>query len=251
MRIDWSTLALQTINALVLVWLLARFLFRPVAGIITERQKAAQALIADADAAKLAAGLERDAASRETQRLVAARTDAMQTIAADAGCERAALLAAAQAEADGLRVAAAAEVEAARVEQEKLAAARATRLAVDIATKLLDRLPDSARVSGFIDGLADAIAQLPAQVRAEFGAADVALSLTAPRALTVEEEQICRTALAARLNRTVSIQITVDPSLIAGLELTAAHAIVRNSFRADLARIKETLLSNNDGAPLT
>ncbi len=42
MRIDWSTLALQTINALVLIWLLARFLFRPVAGIIAERQKAAR-----------------------------------------------------------------------------------------------------------------------------------------------------------------------------------------------------------------
>ena len=62
MRIDWSTLLLQTINALVLIWLLARFLFRPVAGIIAERQKAAQALIADADAAKHAAALERDAA---------------------------------------------------------------------------------------------------------------------------------------------------------------------------------------------
>ena len=30
MQIDWSTLALQTVNVLVLVWLLARFLFRPV-----------------------------------------------------------------------------------------------------------------------------------------------------------------------------------------------------------------------------
>ncbi|MGB8423446.1 MAG: F0F1 ATP synthase subunit B, partial [Paraburkholderia sp.] len=71
MRIDWSTLALQTINALVLIWLLARFLFRPVAGIIAERQKAAQTLIADADAAKRAAVLERDTAARETQQLVA------------------------------------------------------------------------------------------------------------------------------------------------------------------------------------
>ena len=30
MQIDWWTLGLQAVNALVLVWLLAHFLFRPV-----------------------------------------------------------------------------------------------------------------------------------------------------------------------------------------------------------------------------
>ena len=48
MRIDWSTLALQTVNVLVLVWLLARFLFRPVMAIIAERRIAAEKLLADA-----------------------------------------------------------------------------------------------------------------------------------------------------------------------------------------------------------
>ncbi|WP_341318327.1 F0F1 ATP synthase subunit delta [Paraburkholderia sp. IMGN_8] len=247
MRIDWSTLVLQTINALVLIWLLARFLFRPVADIIAERQKAAQALIADADAAKLAAVLERDAAVRETQRLVAARAEGMKTIAAEVEGEKAALLAAAHADADRLRATAAAETEAARIEQEKRVADRATQLAVDIAAKLLDRLPDSTRVSGFVDGLADGVAQLPAQVRAELGANDVALSLAAPRALTLQEQEICRAALATCLSRPVALQIEVDPSLIAGLELTAAHAVVRNSFKADLVQIKAALLSGDNG----
>lgn len=247
MRIDWSTLALQTINALVLIWLLARFLFRPVANIIAERQKAAQALIAEADAAKLAAVLERDAAVRETQRLVAARADAMKTIAVESEGERAALLAAAHADAERLRATAAAEAEVARLEQEKLVASRATQLAVDIAAKLLDRLPESARVSGFVDGLVDGIAQLPAEVRAELGATGVVLSLAAPRALGSQEEESCRAALAACVGRPVAVQIEIDPSLIAGLELTAAHAAVRNSFKADLVQIKAALLSGDNG----
>lgn len=248
MRIDWSTLVLQTVNALVLIGLLARFLFRPVAGIIAERQKAAQALIADADAARHAATLERDAAVRETQQLVAARADAMKTIAAQAESEKAALLDAARADSDRLRAAAAAETEAARLEQGRLVAARATQLAVDIATKLLDRLPESARVSGFVEGLVDGIMQLPAQARSELGANDVALSLAAPRSLGEQEQESCRAALAACLNRPISLQFEVDPSLIAGLELTAAHAVVRNSFKADLAQISAALLSG-DNAP--
>ena len=39
MRFDWTTLLLQTVNLLVLVWLLQRFLFRPVMAIIAERRR--------------------------------------------------------------------------------------------------------------------------------------------------------------------------------------------------------------------
>jgi F-type H+-transporting ATPase subunit b len=248
MRIDWSTLALQTINALVLIWLLARFLFRPVAQIIAERQKAAQALIGDADAAKQAALLERDAAARETQQILAARGDAMKKIAAEAAEEKAALLAAAQAEAAGVRAAAGAEAEAARVEQDKLAAHRASQLAVDIAAKLLAKLPESICVAGFIDGLADGIAQLPEPVRVQIGARGATLVLAAPRALRPEEQERCREVLTNCLQRAVPVQFEVDPQLIAGLELRAPHAVVRNNFGGDLARIRAALL-DGDHAP--
>ncbi len=67
MHIDWSTLALQTINALVLVWLLARFLFRPVAEIVAERQDAAR----NADRR-----CERGGGRRLTRREAAAREEA-------------------------------------------------------------------------------------------------------------------------------------------------------------------------------
>jgi F-type H+-transporting ATPase subunit b len=244
MRIDWSTLALQTINALVLIWLLARFLFRPIAGIIAERQNAAQTLIADADAAKRAAVLERDTAARETQQLVAARGDAMKAVAADAAAEKAALLAAAQADADRLRAAATAEAETARVEQDKLVAVRATQLAVDIAAKLLAKLPENVRVSGFIDGLADAIAHLSEPVRAQLGADGVAFTLAAPLALSPQELEQCRTVISGCLNRAVSLAVEVDPQLIAGLELRTAHAVVRNNFGADLAQIRAALLGS-------
>ena len=38
MRIDWWTLAFQTINVLILIWILSQFLFRPVVAIIEQRQ---------------------------------------------------------------------------------------------------------------------------------------------------------------------------------------------------------------------
>jgi len=55
MHIDWWTLGLQTVNAVILIWFLARFLFRPVADAIAGRQEAAGRLLAEAKAAKTAA----------------------------------------------------------------------------------------------------------------------------------------------------------------------------------------------------
>jgi F-type H+-transporting ATPase subunit b len=48
MEIDWWTLALQTVNFLVVVWLLSRFLYRPVRRMIEAREAADRAAAEDA-----------------------------------------------------------------------------------------------------------------------------------------------------------------------------------------------------------
>jgi len=59
MQLDWTTFALEIVNFLVLVWLLARFLYRPVASAIAERRAAIeQAMKEAADARGKAAALE-------------------------------------------------------------------------------------------------------------------------------------------------------------------------------------------------
>jgi F-type H+-transporting ATPase subunit b len=181
MQIDWWTLALQGVNALVLIWLLAHFLFRPVVNAIAERQKAAGQLLADATAVKAAAESEREKAAAETAVLAAQRSEALKAAEAEAAAAKAALLAEGQAEADKLRAAAKAEIDAARRTEALAAEDRAGRLAVDIATKLLDRLPREARVAAFIDGIATGLAKLPEGTRASLGADGAARPQRWPR----------------------------------------------------------------------
>jgi F-type H+-transporting ATPase subunit b len=248
MQIDWWTLGLQAVNALVLIWLLAHFLFRPVVNAIGTRQKAAGQLLADAKAAKTAAESERDKAAAETARLVEHRGEALKAAEAEAATEKSALLAAAQAEADKLRAAAKAEIEAERRTEALAAEDRAGRLAVDIAGKLLDRLPREARVAAFIDGIATGLAKLPEGTRASLGADGTSVRLTAARAVTPEEVEACRKALTGVLGHPVLLEVSVEPELIAGLELEAPHAVVRNSFRADLVRLKSGLVHHDTNA---
>jgi F-type H+-transporting ATPase subunit b len=153
MHIDWWTLGLQTVNALVLISLLGHFLFRPVADVIAARQQAAQKVLAEAQAAKAAAEKERATAEAETTRLAEHRKEALKAIDTEVDNEKTKLLAAAQGEADKLRKAAESEIAAGRRAEETAAADRAGQLAVDISAKLFDRLPNDARITSFIDGL--------------------------------------------------------------------------------------------------
>lgn len=246
MRIDWSTLALQTVNVVVLVWLLSRFLFRPVSDIIAKRQAAARKLIDDASRERDAAHAERERARAERASLAAARDDALKDALAQAAAERERLIAAARADAQALRDAARAQADADAVQRAKALDARTTRLAIDIAAKLLARLPDSARVAGFVDGVAASLARLPADVRASLADEDAQVRLVAPRALTAQEAAACRAAFAASVGRPLEPDVRVDPALIAGLELESKYANVRNSLRQDLATIEAALLNEDD-----
>ena len=76
MTLDWWGLGLQAINVLILVWLLSRVFWRPVADAITRRQEAAQAMLDEGKTAQAKA----DAALAEVAEAragIAAERDAM------------------------------------------------------------------------------------------------------------------------------------------------------------------------------
>ena len=238
MKLDWWTLGLQTINVVVLIWLLSRFLFKPVARIVAERQQAAGRLLDEAAAAKAAAEQERAAVAADHAQLAGQQAALLQAAQDEAAGAKAQLLAQAKSEAERLRAQeAASQTEQQRAQQERIEA-QAAQLALDIAARLLERLPDEARVAGFVDGLRAGIAELPANARQSLAADAATLRLRAPRPLAEDELRACRQVLAAALGQAVGLQPVVDPGLIAGLELEGSAVVVRNSFRADLARLQ-------------
>lgn len=240
MHIDWWTLGLQTVNVLVLIWLLQRFLLKPVAGIIDARQAAAARLMTEAEAVRTAAEAERQKASADAAGIAAGRSEALKAAAKEAEAAKAAMLVEAHLEAEKLRAAATADIERSRKDFEAACADQAKALAMEIARRLFARLPEDARINGFTNGLAEALAALPQDSRDGIGNGSP-LNLKAPRSLTPAEEETCRTKLSAALGRQVDIAVTPDPDIIAGLEIDTRHALVRNSFRADLERIAQEL----------
>ena len=60
MLIDWFTVGAQALNFLILVWLMKRFLYKPILQAIDAREKRIALSLADADAKKAEAQKERD-----------------------------------------------------------------------------------------------------------------------------------------------------------------------------------------------
>lgn len=241
MHLDLWTLALQAINALILIWLLKRFLFSPVVRIIAERRAAADDLMAEAEAARAGALAELAKAKAEAEAQAARRADALHAAEAEAAKRREALVTEARARAGEITAAATAEIARASAAAQAAAAERAATLAVDIAAKLFTRLPSEAQVAGFVDGFAEALAKMQPEARDGIAPPGAPLRLRAPRALTPDETTACRAALARVLGREVEIEVRPDPAVIAGLEAEGPLGSVRNSFRADLATLSKAL----------
>jgi F-type H+-transporting ATPase subunit b len=244
MRIDLWTLALQAINVLILLWLLKKFFFRPVVGIIEKRQAHAHALIADAEGTRAAA----DAARAE-----------LDVTWNGLAAERSKLLAEARAEADAIHATRLKEAEdrAAQVMRDSEASwrreresleremfGRAGKLATIIAGRLLQRFPPDAATTLFVDALPGQLADLPLQSRKILEAtarAGKSFEVVSATGLTAEQRQRCQAALAGVAGGAMSLTFRIDPAVIAGIEIHAPELVVRDSWRNDLERIAKDL----------
>jgi F-type H+-transporting ATPase subunit b len=245
MRFDWVTVVLQTTNFAVLVWLLQRFLYRPVLRMIDTRRAEIDNRYAEAEAAQNKAEEGLVAIERQQQDAAAARAVVVKEATTEA--EKAAAARRAQAEIDIAAIRAEAEKTLA-VEREKvLAEARsvALDLAAEIAGRVVAELPTEARAAGWIARIAQHLENLPT---AEAGslkrglADDGALRVATALALPPQAAAAWQVQLRRVLGEATRISFTVDPQLIAGAELHFPSAILHFSFSGALAAMRAELV---------
>jgi F-type H+-transporting ATPase subunit b len=103
MLINWFTVGAQAINFLILVWLLKRFLYKPILHAIDEREKGIATQLADAEAKKAEAHNERDDFQKKNEAFDKERAALLKKATDEANAERQRLLDVAQKDADALR----------------------------------------------------------------------------------------------------------------------------------------------------
>jgi len=243
MHIDWWTLAFQTVNVLILIWILGRFFFRPVADIVIKRQEGANKLLADAAAARQQATDARADADKMRADIGAERDRLIAEAQKSAQKEKENLLALASQDVAKLRSDAKAAIDQDRIAAEQAIIARAGDLAVEIAQRLLGRFPPEIALATFLDGVCQKVRALPPEAREGFmsAATDHAIEVITATPLSEEEAKRVRDALKSAFGAELPLEFRADATLIAGIELHSPHTVVRNSWLADLDRIREEL----------
>ena len=238
MHLDAWTVFLQTVNFAVLVWLLHRFLYRPVLQVIDRRQDevrrqfdeakalqdTARAHLADLDALRANITAERESAIKTA---VAQTEEAMQVRRAQASRDAQALL-------DEARKTAAAEREALTREARRLA----LDLGADLARRLQAEVPPTLRAAAWLERIEQELNRLPAaeiaSLRAQVSGNHALRVVTALPLAAVEAEE-WRNRLARALAATPAVEFEVDPSLIAGAELHLPLTVLSFSLKSVLA----------------
>lgn len=249
MHLDGWTLLLQAVNFLVLVWLLRRFLYRPVLAVIAERQAATERVRTDADATRREAAALRSAAEAEKAGLAAERDRLLAAGRAQAAAERAALLDKARGEAEGLLAEGRARLAEERRQAEADLRGRVAALGTDVAARLLRASAGIGNgvTEGFLEAACRSIAALPEpQRRALAGGDPVPVRLVTAAPLTVAAGERWQERLALALGRPVAAEFAEDPGLIAGVELHFPHTVLRHSWKQALAAATEELMHDDD-----
>jgi F-type H+-transporting ATPase subunit b len=225
MLIDWFTVGAQALNFLILVWLMRRFLYKPILHAIDEREKRIATELANADKKKDEAQKEHDEFQHKNEEFDQRRAALLSKATDEAQAERQRLLNEAQKAADSLG---AKRQEALRADAQNLnqAIRRRTQQEVfAIARKALTDLATTSLEERLGEVFTRRLRELDGKAKEGLGEALRAASDPAlvRSAFDLPPEQ--RSAIQNALNETFSAEIRVRfetaPDLVSGIELTA------------------------------
>jgi len=241
MRLDWWTFALQTVNFAILVWLLHRFLYKPVLRMIDARraevqhqydearltEEAAKARLAELEGQRAAIAAERraalEAAAKEARQLA-------ETRRAQTNRELQTLL-------DTGRKTLAAERERALLEVQRIA----LDLGAEFAQRLLEEVPMPLRAEAWMTRIEQYLNALAGPEREGLKrqlANGASLVIVTAASLPAAASDSWRERLSLLLGEGIALTFEVQPELIAGVELRFPTAVVHLSWKDTLALMR-------------
>jgi F-type H+-transporting ATPase subunit b len=260
--IDWFTVIAQIVNFLILVWLLKRFLYRPILTALDAREKRIAATLAAADEKKREAEEERDEFRQKNDEFERQRSVLLNRASEEAHAERQELIAAARMDADNLR---AQRIEALKREYEDLKAALSHRLGAEvfaIARKVLADLADTTLDAHITDtfikhlralspeekGRLASTARLPAPalpatpaMTAAAAAETAGILIRSAFDLPATQQNAVKAAIKEILETEIPVRFEARPDLISGIELIASGHKVSWNIAGYLASLEEEI----------
>jgi len=243
MTIDWWTLFLQTVNFLLLVWLLQHFLYKPVRAVIEKRRALAEQALLKAEATEKEASKAKATFEEKSTALEQTREASIEKAQESAEAEAKKIVTQAKQQAE--KIVAEAHKAADDSRSEALATVKQdiVETAVKIAATILRKTANSDLNEVFLAHVLAEIGALSKEDRARInadigkGGVEVATSMK----LTKAERDAWTKTLRERLHLRSAPHFTIDPALLGGAELRFSHATVRFAWSDQLKKAADIL----------
>ncbi len=224
MNINWFTVIAQVINFLILVWLLKRFLYKPILNAIDEREKKIAAQIKDADDKKGSAVKEQADFKKRNDDFDAQKKALMDKAFADANAQRDKLLEDAKNEGSTLR----SNLEKAIKEKQETdalaSAAKIQQQVFAITKKALKEMASSSleeqSVNTFIKRLHVLNDDEKQQFITAFKSNTNTILVRSAFDLPAQQQAAINDAVNETLGTKTTLQFITTPEIISGIELT-------------------------------
>ncbi|MEO8082031.1 MAG: F0F1 ATP synthase subunit delta [Caldimonas sp.] len=225
MLIDWFTVGAQALNFAVLVWLMKRFLYKPVLDAIDAREARIAAELADADKKRAEADHDRDDFQHKNDAFDKERAALLKKAADEANGERDRLLDAARKAADDL---AAKRAQSLAVDARNLSRSlseRTQREVFAIARKALGDLASASLDESTCDVLVRRLHALEAPERKRLGeafeSADEPLRVRSAFEMPAAQRSAMQKVIHETFATKAAVRFETAPELVGGIELSA------------------------------
>jgi F-type H+-transporting ATPase subunit b len=243
MELSWTTIALEAINFLILVWLLKRFLYRPVLNVIARRKEDIDKKLSDAEQTRAEADELRERYEGRLddweQEKNEARRELQQELDEERSRKMGEIETALEAERERSRV-----LEQRRA-QETVRDAERTALeqTTQFAARLLTKLAGPELQPRLINMLVEDLAGLPAARRRRIAEIwhqnELPVRTVSACALSSSEQRMLEDALDSLLGEKPRYSYDIDTELVAGVRVHLGATVLRANLLDELAYFAE------------
>ncbi len=243
MELNWSTFLLEIVNFLVLVWILKRFLFRPVQAVIARRRDEIEAEIADASQQREAADvLRKEYESRQSdwrQEQAQARADLAQELLQERTRALEAIRSAVSDEQERQRAAMARQASRAAREAESLA----LKNAACFTARLLAAVAGPEVEERLIDMLVEEVRAMSGeeieQLKTQWGAISGPVEVISAYPLSDEQKRRLEQLFNERAAQELTFDYAQDAALIAGARIACGSLVLQANVAEELSLFAE------------
>lgn len=238
MDFDWSTFFLEIINFLILVWILKRFLYHPILGVIARRRATIEKAMADAKRVEAEVGELKQQSQRELAQWKEEKEAAQAHLREELAAERERLMA-------ELETSIAEERERRRVLDERLqsdfkraAEEQGIEQGAAFSAKLLSRVATPELDARLFTLLLEDLRSLPAEDKRALADATVMsglqLKVQSAFALDAAKRDEFAQVLAEMAGKTLLVEYGENPELLAGFQVSIGPWILHANLRDEL-----------------